>query len=79
MGRIWFVTIDTNSYEPAYIQLAGIIRAWIGSGELPPGGGADSVVAGATRHVQRVHAEGDWLRALELLAEAEATGRILFV
>jgi uncharacterized protein (DUF58 family) len=32
------------------------------------------IVAGATRHVQRVHAEGDWLRALELLAEAEADG-----
>jgi DNA-binding GntR family transcriptional regulator len=31
------VTIDTNSYEPAYIQLAGIIRAWIERGDLRPG------------------------------------------
>ena len=36
------MTIDTNSYEPAYIQLAGIIRAWIGSGELPPGAAVPS-------------------------------------
>ena len=33
------------------------------------------VVAGSTRQVQRVHAEGDWLRVLELLAAAEADGR----
>jgi uncharacterized protein (DUF58 family) len=32
------------------------------------------VLAGATRVVQRVHAEGDWLRALELLAAADADG-----
>ncbi len=32
------------------------------------------VVAGATQQLQRVHAEGDWRRALELLAAAEADG-----
>lgn len=37
-----FVTIDTNSYEPAYIQLAGIIRAWIENGDLPPGSAVPS-------------------------------------
>ena len=42
MGKIGFVTIDANSYEPAYIQLAGIIRAWIDSGELPPGAAVPS-------------------------------------
>ena len=31
------MTIDANSYEPAYIQLAGIIRAWIERGDLAPG------------------------------------------
>src|SRR5262249_36906495 len=44
-GTIRFVTIDTNSYEPAYIQLAGIIRAWIDSGELPPGAAVPSEAA----------------------------------
>jgi uncharacterized protein (DUF58 family) len=32
------------------------------------------VVGGATMEIQRVHAEGDWRRALELLAAAEADG-----
>jgi DNA-binding GntR family transcriptional regulator len=41
-GNILFVTIDTNSYEPAYIQLAGILRAWIDSGDLPPGAAVPS-------------------------------------
>ncbi|HEY5989877.1 MAG TPA: GntR family transcriptional regulator [Streptosporangiaceae bacterium] len=36
------MTIDTNSYEPAYIQLAGIIRAWIDKGDLPPGAAVPS-------------------------------------
>jgi DNA-binding GntR family transcriptional regulator len=31
------VTIDIDSYEPAYIQLASIIRAWIANGDLQPG------------------------------------------
>jgi DNA-binding transcriptional regulator YhcF (GntR family) len=31
------VTIDVDSYEPAYVQLAGIIRAAIDAGELVPG------------------------------------------
>lgn len=31
------VGIDPGSYEPAYVQLAGIIRARIDSGDLPPG------------------------------------------
>ena len=35
---------------------------------------ATLVLGGATTEVQRVHAEGDWRRALELLAAAEADG-----
>ncbi|WP_068925624.1 GntR family transcriptional regulator [Planobispora rosea] len=31
------MTIDPDSYEPAYIQLAGLLRAAIDSGELAPG------------------------------------------
>ena len=52
------------------VRAAGsIMRAYARRGRR-----AALVVAGATRHVQPVHAEGDSRRALELLASAEADG-----
>lgn len=52
------------------VRAAGsIMRAYARRGRR-----AALVVAGETRHVQRVHAEGDWRRALELLAATESDG-----
>jgi GntR family transcriptional regulator len=39
------VGIDPASYEPAYVQLAGILRARIDSGDLPPGAPVPSEAA----------------------------------
>ena len=58
-----------ESFDVAVRAAGSIVRAFAKRGRR-----AALVIGGAAPQVQRVHAEGDWRRALELLAAAEADG-----
>src|SRR5438132_7127300 len=58
-----------EAFDVAVRAAGSIVQAYARRGRR-----AALVVGGATVHVQRVHAEGDWRRAFELLAAAEADG-----
>jgi len=58
-----------EAFDVAVRAAGSIVQAYAKRGRR-----ASLVVGGAALHVQRVHAEGDWRRALELLAAAEADG-----
>ena len=58
-----------ESFDVAVRAAGSVLQAYARRGRR-----AVLVVGGAAMHVQRVHAEGDWRRALELLAGAEPDG-----
>ncbi len=58
-----------DAFDAAVRGAGSIVQAYARRGRR-----ASLVIGGAALHVQRVHAEGDWRRALELLAAAEADG-----
>jgi uncharacterized protein (DUF58 family) len=58
-----------ESFDVAVRAAGSLLQAYARRGRR-----AVFVVGGETLHVQRVHAEGDWRRALELLAAVEADG-----
>jgi hypothetical protein len=60
-----------ESFDTAVRAAGSMLQTYARSGRR-----AVLVVGGATLHVQRVHAEGDWRRALELLAAAEPDGEL---
>jgi uncharacterized protein (DUF58 family) len=70
------VVLDANarsvvgeSFDVAVRAAGSVLQAYARRGRR-----AVFVLGGETLEVQRVHAEGDWRRALELLANAEADG-----
>jgi len=58
-----------DAFDAAVRAAGSIVQAYARRGRR-----ASLVVGGAALQVQRVHAEGDWRRAFELLAAAEADG-----
>jgi uncharacterized protein (DUF58 family) len=58
-----------DAFDTAVRAAGSIVRAFAQQGRR-----ASLVVGGEPAHVQRIHAEGDWRRALELLAGANADG-----
>ncbi len=62
-------TFSRAAFDVAVRAAGSIAQAYAQRGRR-----AALVIGAAALHVQRVHAEGDWRRALELLAAAEADG-----
>jgi DNA-binding GntR family transcriptional regulator len=49
-ATLCYVTIDHSAPEPVHLQLAGILRAQIASGELPPRSALPSLTHLAAEH-----------------------------